>query len=338
MWRLFARTSCTAALFLFSAGLGTSAVIAADSPQVETISIAPPVISAAPEAEYAVPTKRDRVGRIVVPVMVNRRGPFKFILDTGANTTVLAPQLAATIGLTVDQDQMVNMNGVTGAQPVPTAEVDRVESGSVVLESQRLAIAQASLIGTDGVLGVDGLKDKLVLVDFIHDRAQVLDAREHRPAPHVVRLHARARFGRLLVVQALVGKIKVNAVIDTGGQRTLGNYALYAALGLRPSMTIRGINASIVGATDSRQQGELYAVPEITLGESLSITNLGVIFGDFYIFKLWDLEHTPTLVLGMDMIGTLDTFAVDYLRLEVQIRAGREWGTRVHVGSTVAGL
>ena len=56
----------------------------------------------------------------------------------------------------------------------------------------------------------------------------------------------------------------------------------------------------------------------------LRITNLTVTFGDFYIFKLWDLRATPAIVIGMDMIGTLDTFGVDYLRREVQIRV-RTW-------------
>lgn len=280
---------------------------------------------AVPDALYAIPTRLDRIGRIVVPVMVNGRGPFQFILDTGANTTVLAPHLAEQIGLKVDVDQPVMMSGVTGSSSVPTAEVDRVEAGAISLEGRRLAVAQASLIGTDGVLGVDGLKDKLIVADFGRDRIQVLDARQHRSTPNLRRIQARARFGRLLVVDALVGTIKVKAVIDTGGQRTLGNRALYAALGLRPSMTEHGTAAEVVGATETRQYGEKYVVRQITLADNLDITDLAVVFGDFYIFRLWDLQSRPALVIGMDMIGTLDVFGVDYLRSEVQMKAGHDW-------------
>lgn len=280
------------------------------------------------EPLYAVPTSRDRVGRIVVPVMVNGRGPFHFVFDTGANTTVLSPHLAEAIGLTVETAHLVTMSGVTGSLPVPTAHVERVQAGAVVLDNAQLAVADASIVGTDGILGVDGLKDKLVVADFVHDRIEVLDAKTRRPAPHLVRLHARSRFGDLMVVDASVGSIRVNAVVDTGGQRTLGNRALYRAMRLRPNLTVRDETSVVIGATDTRQEGERYVVPRIALTEELHVTNLAVIFGDFFIFKLWDLEDHPALVLGMDMIGTLDVFAVDYLRREVQIRGGREWAAR----------
>ena len=280
-----------------------------------------------PEAIYAIPTRRDRVGRIMIPVMVNGRGPFQFVLDTGANTTVLGPQLAEALGLKVDRDQLVTMNGVTGSSPVPTAQVQHVEAGAIRLENRRLAVAQASLIGTDGVLGVDGLEDKLVLADFAHDRIEVLDARRHRSAPGLRRIQARTRFGRLLVIDAWIGRTKVKAVIDTGGQRTLGNSALYAKLGLHPNATEHQA-AQVVGATDMWQFGETHVVPRITLTYNLDITDLAVVFGDFYIFKLWDLEGTPALAIGMDMIGTLDVFGVDYLRSEIQLKAGRDWSER----------
>jgi predicted aspartyl protease len=319
MWR----STSAAALTAFVLALWDPCVVAAQQ-------IATPDENV-PDALYAIPTRLDRIGRIVVPVMVNGRGPFQFILDTGANTTVLAPHLAEQIGLKVDLDQPVTMSGVTGSLSVPTAEVDRIEAGAISLEGRRLAVAQASLIGTDGVLGVDGLKDKLIVADFGHDRIEVLDARRHRSTPKLRRIQARARFGRLLVVDALVGTIKVKAVIDTGGQRTLGNRALYAALGLRPSMTERGAAAEVVGATETRQYGEKYVVQQITLADNLDITDLAVVFGDFYIFKLWDLQSRPALVIGMDMIGTLDMFGVDYLRSEVQMKAGRDWSeTRGH--------
>jgi predicted aspartyl protease len=284
-------------------------------------SIPVPDLDSGPD--YAVPTRIDRIGRIVVPVRVNGQGPFRFVLDTGANTTVISPHLAALLGLEVNFDQTVNLKGVTGFAPVPTAAVQRVETGAVVLEDQRLAVADASAVGTDGILGVDGLAGKLVLVDFLHDRIRVLQASTHRPTDSLVRIPAELEFGRLLVVDALVGNHKVKAVIDTGGQRTLGNRALYHLLGMKPEHAARGgTSAEVFGATEATQQGERQLVRDIRMG-NLRVTNLTVTFGDFYIFNIWDLEDTPALVIGMDMIGTLDTFAVDYLRREVQIRVRR---------------
>jgi predicted aspartyl protease len=307
--------------------IGASPVRAATEAQVAdrvvtngTDTLAPDRAQPPPsDALYAIPSRIDRIGRIIVPVAVNCRGPFQFVLDTGASATVLSPHLVEVLGLPVDPAQTVLMKGVTGSASVPTAPIDRLETGDIVLQAQRLAVADASFAATDGVLGADGFTDKVVLVDFVRDRVSVLDAREHRPSPQLARIPAKMQFGRLLMVDALVGTHKIKAVVDTGAQRTLGNLALYAKLGLRPTESYRDTTTEVFGATDSRQTGERYLVRQVTL-DTLRITNLTVTFGNFYIFKIWNLQSQPALLIGMDMIGTLDTFGVDYLRREVQIK------------------
>jgi len=271
------------------------------------------------DALYAIPTRIDRIGRIIVPVAVNCRGPFQFVLDTGASASVLSPHLAEALGLPVDPAQTVMIRGVTGSASAATAPIIRLEAGEMLLDRRRLAVADASFMATDGVLGADGFNNKVVLVDFVRDRVSVLDARRHRPSPGLARIPATLQFGRLLMVEALVGTHKVRAILDTGAQRTLGNLALYAKLGLRPTDSYRDTIAEVIGATDSRQSGERHLLREISLGE-LRVTQLTVTFGNFYIFKIWNLQVQPALLIGMDMIGTLDTFGVDYLRREVQMK------------------
>ncbi|HEX6572433.1 MAG TPA: aspartyl protease family protein, partial [Steroidobacteraceae bacterium] len=53
--------------------------------------MSPPALGQEPS--YAVPTRLDRAGRVLAPVMVNGQGPYRFILDTGANRAVLAPRV-----------------------------------------------------------------------------------------------------------------------------------------------------------------------------------------------------------------------------------------------------
>ena len=57
----------------------------------------PPAPSASAEKDdllFASPTTRDHIGRVVVPVTLNGQGPFRFIVDTGANHSTISPQLA----------------------------------------------------------------------------------------------------------------------------------------------------------------------------------------------------------------------------------------------------
>ena len=43
------------------------------------------ILVQAPEPRYVAPTRRDRIGRIWAPVYINNKGPFRMVLDTGAN-------------------------------------------------------------------------------------------------------------------------------------------------------------------------------------------------------------------------------------------------------------
>lgn len=81
---------------------------------------------ALPESEeplYVSPTRRDRIGRILAPVMINGQGPFRFVVDTGATHSVVSVHLVGRLGLTVSEDSMVSLSGVTGTAMVATVHI-----------------------------------------------------------------------------------------------------------------------------------------------------------------------------------------------------------------------
>src|SRR6202035_139238 len=161
-------------------------------------------ISAKPD--YEASTRADQIGRILVPVMVNNQGPFLFVVDTGATRTVLTPQLVAVLGLHSVEDGGVTMTGATGSAVVLTAVVARVAAGDVVLENQQLPVAGALATGIDGILGVDALEDKRVMVDFATGKIEIRKARHQRPLQGAAHLYAQASFGGLLVIDAFVDR------------------------------------------------------------------------------------------------------------------------------------
>lgn len=124
--------------------------------------------------------------------------------------------------------------------------------------------------------------------------------------------------GQLIVIDASIGTVHAKAVIDTGGQTTIGNLALLQALNER-NMSYHGKPDQIIGATLAVQAGELVGTPAITMGLIL-INDSGVTFTDAYIFKYWKMTSEPAIMIGMDALGTLDTLIIDYHRKELQIR------------------
>jgi predicted aspartyl protease len=287
------------------------AAIARDNPE------APP--SSEPEYLYAAPTRLDRIGRIMAPVMINGQGPFRLMVDTGANQSVLTTRVARVLGLVPAVDRRVRLSGVTGSAEVAAIHVDLLETGDLVQRNLFLPVLDSVMGGADGILGMQGFEDKRIMVDFVRDRIEITDSRRQRARPTYVTLPVDVRFGRLLLTEGRVSGVRVQAVIDTGAERTLGNLALLEELQKRKRLRSPLVSAGVVGITEIEQRGNAVYTRRINLG-NLDITDLDIIYGDIHVFKLWGLENEPAILVGMDVLGFLEVFVVDYRRKEVHIK------------------
>ena len=271
------------------------------------------------EVLFAAPTREDRIGRIVAPVTINGRGPFRLILDTGANQTVLSTALANELGLAPNLDGGVVINGVTGSALVPTVRLDSLQTGDLVQRDVDVPVVNSVMGGAHGILGMRGFDGKRIAVDFGKNEILITNSRGQRAPSYAISIPAKVRFGRLLVVDGRVGRVRVKAIIDTGGQRTLGNIALRDALVRKRSFRHQAIETGVIGLTNEEQAGHEWQSPAIQLGEA-QLRHVPVIYGDIHVFKLWGLENEPALLIGMDVLGLLRSFVVDYRREEIQIR------------------
>jgi len=60
-------------------------------------------------------------------------------------------------------------------------------------------------------------------------------------------------------------------------------------------------------------------IPEMVLG-TMRISSIEVTVSDLYIFQRWRMTRTPTVMLGMDVLGLFDALIIDYPGRELQIR------------------
>jgi predicted aspartyl protease len=276
-----------------------------------------------PEPLFAAPTRLDRIGRVMTNVMVNGKGPFRFVIDTGASRSTLAPHLARSLGLSHQVGRNVMLNGVTGAAEVPTVPVQSIEVGALKFENQNLPVIFTSIMGNaDGILGVAGFHDQRIDVDFKKDRVSVVESNGRRPHYSMVTARAERNDNGLMIVDVRVGRrIKAKAVIDTGAERTLGNLALQVAMN-KGHKNRQAVAAVVHGATPDIADGEVQEIKEARIGD-MTLTNLDCIFADFHVFKLWGLDQEPAMLIGMDMLGVLDRLVIDYRRNEVSMYGER---------------
>lgn len=273
------------------------------------------VVVAAPEPRYVAPTLRDRIGRVWAPVYINGKGPYKLVLDTGANRTAIIPSLAKKIG-TPAGTNVLKVLGATGSSIVPAIKVDSIEVGDLYLGDRQVAIVPDVFGGAQGVLGADGLSDKRVHIDFKNDQISILRSTGPMRGHGYTRIPVKLRYGHLLMFDVKIAGVRTRAMLDTGAQSTIGNRSLHEALAKRKR---KGVENTIIGVTLDAQKGETVLTPAVELGD-LTLRGMHVTFGDMYIFDAWKMTDKPALLIGMDIIGLLDVLIIDYKRRELHLR------------------
>ena len=308
------------------------------APRASTPAAAPAVpVPPTPDADddlYAAPTRADRSGRIVAAVRVNDRGPYRFILDTGANASALSPRVVEELALPAVEG--VEVHGVTGTAVLSAVRVESMKAGEVVLPSAVLPVLPGDIFGSaDGILGVTGMQDMRIDVDFARDRVSIGRSGGKRAPFGYVVVKATLWQGGLLLVDGKVGSIPVKVILDTGAERTMGNLPLRAAI-VERSRPGEEFAATVHGATADVSSGTYFTAPRISVGNA-RLTDLPVTFGDLHVFRVWGLDQEPALVIGMDVLGRVERFVVDFRRREFQMKAkGSDVAIRRCTSSTCA--
>jgi predicted aspartyl protease len=276
------------------------------------------IVISAPEPRYVAPTRRDSIGRIWAPVMINEQGPFRLVLDTGASHSGIIDSVAGRLGIDLAKAPKVRLRGVTGTAEVPMVRVNTLTVGELALTGSRLPIVIDALGGAEGVLGTEGLEDKRIYIDFKNDLISITYSRNERPGPDYITVPLQNTTRRLLLINASVGGIRTTAMIDTGGQASIGNLALREAL-LRRRSDVKPTQDRIIGATADVQEGDGYPAPPIDF-DRIRIQGSHVTFGDMSIFQHWGMVKEPAILIGMDTLGLLDSIIIDYRRREIDFR------------------
>ncbi|MGC8517733.1 MAG: aspartyl protease family protein [Steroidobacteraceae bacterium] len=288
-------------------------------PSARGPSESPPLPPSPEDLLFACPTTLDHIGRVVAAVSIDGKGPFRFILDTGANHSTISPRLAATLGLKPSTRQLIDVTGVTGTAEEPSVLITKLQAGELAITNSRFPVIWASVMaGADGILGAAGLRKDRIFVSFQHNQVIITRSRTEALPWGFSRMWATRLHGGLLSVPGRVGGVRVRAIIDTGSQRTLGNLALYRQLFAEEQGKGKYLNADVYGATRQVGIGKLQIAPSINLG-AIKISGVGLVFGDFNIFRAWGLTHRPTIILGMDVLGTVKAFVIDFRYGEIGI-------------------
>lgn len=249
-------------------------------------------------------------GHMTVAIQIAGQGPFAFIVDTAATRTVISQQLAASLQL--QPAGRVSMLSLTGSSDEMMVHVPALMfSPGRSQDIRALALNEASL-GSHGILGIDALKDQRVVMDF-KAHTLTVSASPRRPAheaePDEIIVTARRKLGQLILGDSTIDGERIDLIVDTGTQVSLGNEALRRLL-LKDGSRYKMTQIAIVGVTGGVLNADYTRVDQLRIGRA-QLIGMPIAFADAYPFRKLKLRR-PALLLGMDALQMFARVTVDF--------------------------
>ncbi|WP_371432117.1 retroviral-like aspartic protease family protein [Novosphingobium sp.] len=257
----------------------------------------------------------DLQARMTVPVHIGvenaqtgskRAGPYRFMIDTGAERTILSRDIARQLGLaSAGQALLV---GVAGTQEVDLVEVEEINLGRRSFYGLTAPLLDGRWIGADGIIGLDSLQDQRVLLDFDKKVMAIGDARQlGGNSGFEITVQARRRSGQLIMTNAMVDGVRTDIIIDTGSDTSIGNPPLQRALARRHAQE----QTSLISVTGQSISADVGLARTLVLG-GLTMSNTPLVFADAPPFKALKLDKRPAMLLGMDQLRLFRRVAIDF--------------------------
>ena len=270
--------------------------------------------------------------RLTVEVGVNGTGPYRFVVDSGADSSVIGSRLASALRLPPGRPAL--LNGVTESRRVERVLVDALQLGPSAFRDLELPRLDERDIGATGMIGLDALVEQRLMLDFEKRKISVDDAK--KPAPRMdgeIVVTARLKRGQLILTQVSANRLPLDAVVDTGSEITIGNMALRNQIVRRHQAVLEPIE--VIGVTGKAIKLEMATVRELRVG-GVIMNNVPVAFADVPPFEVFGLEAKPALLLGTDLMENFRKVSLDFKARKVrfQLRSCKTQGVLISTSPT----
>ncbi len=253
---------------------------------------------------------------LAAEVKVNGK-PYRFIIDTGAERSVVSDTLANELGL--PKVGRANVQGVIRNLTTDLVAVKQLDYGTFSKQDMVMPVIPRVLLKADGFLGLDVINNTRVTFDFRHQELRIERSKSYfgpeRSDTQIIIIHAPGKAGRLRSNQCTVDGVHAVAFIDTGAEVSIGNRALQVAL--KPDTHPELTPVTLTGVTGGEAIGRLVPIKQIKI-EELLFTDGSLVISDAPNFDDWGLSNKPAVLIGMDYMRQFASVAIDYRRKEIR--------------------
>ncbi len=270
--------------------------------------------------------------RMTVAVQVDGRGPFRFVVDSGADTSAIGVRAARALKLAAGTPVM--LHGITASSIVDRVLVSELILGQTTFHDMELPVLKDVDLGAEGLLGIDALVEQRLMMDFEKRVITVEDA--HRPAARLdgdIVVTARRHHGQLILTQASVNGGAIDAVIDTGSEITIGNVALRNRLVRHGDKKLPTIE--VLGVTGVAVQIQLARIAELKIGP-IVLRDVPIAFADVPPFAVFGLDDHPAMLLGTDLMENFRRISLDFRARKVRFQLKRCKATSILISTSAS--
>ena len=254
--------------------------------------------------------------RLNVDVRINGRGPYHFVVDSGADTSVVGLRIAHDLELPLGTPAV--LNATTSRDMVDRVKVASLGIGTAIIPDLQLPALRESDVGGDGLIGIDALTEQRLMMDFEAHQVRVEDARKpERFDPNAIVIVARRTRGQLILTAVRAGNLPLDAVIDTGSEVTIGNLALRDKLLGRHGTRFWTVQAT--GVTGTTVPLQMATISQLQLGP-VTLQDVPIAFADVPPFAIFGLADQPALLLGTDLLETFRRVSLDFRARKVRFQ------------------
>lgn len=329
-------------LALAIAGSAVGYVAFAQAPQIGKPRPAPPGPSTMPALPPAVLDQTLAIGgddieadkvrsRMTVEVKVNGRGPYKFLVDSGADTSVVGLKIARELQLPLGTP--VILNSMTDRNIVDRVRVAELTLGPSTIRDLHVPALREQDVGGQGMIGIDALVHQRLMMDFEKRLIKAEDSRRPvRTIPGEIVITARRQRGQLILTHVAADRLPIDAVIDTGSEITIGNSALRKKL-IRSASRDKFWRVAMTGVTGTTVEVEMANIGELRLGP-ITLRNVPIAFADVPPFAVFGLTEEPSLLLGTDILETFRRVSLDFRSRKVRFQLRKCGSVGVGISSS----
>ncbi len=261
--------------------------------------------------------KSDMAQRMTVPVLLVGQGPYRFLVDTGADRTAISRELASRLKFAAGDD--ASLHSVAGVSTVSTATVPSLQLTRKEIHNINAPLLETANMGADGILGTDSLRSQRVMFDF---QAQTLSivpsaAPDFKAEPGTIVIEGARRNGRLVVTEATANGRPLTVVIDTGSQVSVGNEALRRSL-LGAKALSGSEQVVLESVTGDKIPGDYMFLRDLQIG-GVGLKDLAIVFANAHTFKQLGFQNKPALLLGMNAMRAFKKVSIDFANRKLRV-------------------